>query len=55
MEKLVKSKDAFYLVVVPKEGSETEGIKSFLIEAEKLNVLDSIIRNWKEQKPIWQK
>jgi zinc protease len=33
---MVKSKDAFYLVVVPKEGSETEGIKSVLIEAEKV-------------------
>ena len=33
---LVKSKDAFYMVVVPKEGSETEGLKSVLLEAEKV-------------------
>ena len=32
---LVKSKDAFQLLAVPKEGQELEGLKALLIEAEK--------------------
>ncbi|MDD3079482.1 MAG: insulinase family protein [Paludibacter sp.] len=33
---LVKSKDAFQMLVVPKEGSELEGLKALLLEAEKM-------------------
>jgi zinc protease len=33
---LVKSKDAFQFLVIPKEGKETEGLKALLIETEKL-------------------
>ncbi|MDO9633916.1 MAG: insulinase family protein, partial [Paludibacter sp.] len=34
--KLVKSKDAFELLAVPKEGKELEGLQALLLEAEKL-------------------
>jgi zinc protease len=33
---LVKSKDAFQLLVVPKEGQELEGLKALLLETEKI-------------------
>lgn len=33
---LVKSKDAFNLIVIPKEGLEAEGLKALLLEAEKI-------------------
>lgn len=33
---LVKSKDAFQMVVVPKEGKELEGLNALLLEAEKM-------------------
>lgn len=33
---LVKSKDAFYLVVVPNEGKELSGLRALLLEAEKI-------------------
>lgn len=33
---LVKSKDAFQLMVVPKEGKEMDGLKALLLEAEKV-------------------
>ena len=34
--KLVKSKDAFNLTAIPKEGREAEGLKALLLEAEKI-------------------
>lgn len=33
---LVKSKDAFQLIVIPKEGQELEGLEALLLEAEKI-------------------
>lgn len=33
---LVKSKDAFDLLAIPKEGKETEGLKALMLEAEKV-------------------
>ena len=33
---LVKSKDAFQMLIVPKEGKELEGLKALLLEAEKM-------------------
>jgi len=33
---LVKSKDAFQMLVVPNEGREMEGLKAVLLEAEKV-------------------
>ncbi|OQB30424.1 MAG: Peptidase M16 inactive domain protein [Bacteroidetes bacterium ADurb.Bin174] len=33
---LVKSKDAFNLIAIPKEGQEAEGLKALLLEAEKI-------------------
>jgi len=34
---LVRSKDAFYMVVAPHEGREFEGLKALLLETEKIN------------------
>lgn len=33
---LVKSKDAFQMIAIPKEGQETEGLRALMVEAEKL-------------------
>ncbi len=34
---LVKSRDAFYLVVIPRDGNEMDGLEALLLEAEKIN------------------
>ena len=33
---LVKSKDAFNLIAIPKEGQEAEGLKALMLEAERI-------------------